>query len=102
MFPGPRRRRDKDAIFRQGSKAVIYRPDEPQGSLKDFEFSRPTMEMRWQQGLADARTTLQASPWLAPMPGELAVRAFDVIHDILMRDAKLAETPPSESAVPAR
>jgi NTE family protein len=66
---------------------LIYRPDEPQGSLKDFEFSRPAMELRWQQGLADARTTLQASPWLAPMPGELGVRVFDVIHDILIRNA---------------
>jgi len=66
---------------------LIYRPDEPQGSLKDFEFSRPTMARRWQQGLADARTTLQASPWLAPMPGELGVRVFDVIHDILTRNA---------------
>jgi hypothetical protein len=32
--------------------------------LKDFEFSRPTMELRW-QGLADARMTLQASPWIS-------------------------------------
>jgi NTE family protein len=66
---------------------LIYRPDDPQGALKDFEFSRPTMELRWQQGLADARTTLQASPWLAPMPSELGVRVFDVIHDILTRTA---------------
>jgi NTE family protein len=70
---------------------LIYRPDEPQGSLKDFEFSRPTMELRWQQGVADARTTLQASPWLAPMPRELGVRVFDVIHDILTKNAALAE-----------
>ncbi len=62
---------------------LIYRPDEPQGSLKDFEFSRPAMELRWEQGLADARTTLQASPWLAPTSGDLGVRVFDVIHDIL-------------------
>ena len=81
---------------------LIYRPDEPQGSLKDFEFSRPTMEMRWQQGLADARTTLQASPWLAPMPSELGVRVFDVMHDILTGDAKRAERPPSEKASPTR
>jgi NTE family protein len=66
---------------------LIYRPDEPQGSLKDFEFSHPTMELRWQQGLADARTTLQAAPWLAPMPGELGVRVFDVMHDILVQNA---------------
>jgi NTE family protein len=62
---------------------LIYRPDEPQGALKDFEFSRPTMELRWQQGLSDARTTLDASPWLAPMPHEIGVRVFDVIHEIL-------------------
>jgi NTE family protein len=74
---------------------LIYRPDDPQGSLKDFEFSRPTMELRWQQGLADARTTLQASPWLAPMPSELGVRVFDVIHDILTRTSPFAEKPAS-------
>jgi NTE family protein len=63
---------------------LIYRPMEPQGAAKDFEFSRPTMEARWQQGLSDARTTLLASPWLAPMPKELGVRVFDVMHDILV------------------
>ena len=35
---------------------LIYRPIEPQGALKDFEFSRSTMETRWQQGLSDARS----------------------------------------------
>jgi hypothetical protein len=34
---------------------LIYRPMEPQGALKDFQFSRATMEMRWQQGFSDAR-----------------------------------------------
>ena len=74
---------------------LIYRPDEPQGSLKDFEFSRPTMELRWRQGLADARTTLQASPWLAPMPSKLGVRVFDVIHDILSKNAAPLKKPSS-------
>jgi NTE family protein len=59
---------------------LIYRPNEPQGALKDYEFSRPTMEARWQQGISDARTTLRASPWLEPMPKELGVRMFDVLH----------------------
>jgi NTE family protein len=63
---------------------LIYRPLEPQGSSKDFEFSRSTMNARWQQGMADARTTLHASPWLAPMPRELGVRVFDVVHDLLV------------------
>lgn len=51
------------------------------------------MEARWQQGLSDANDTLRASPWLAPMPRELGVRVFDVIHDILVgqRKPKAAE-----------
>jgi NTE family protein len=64
---------------------LIYRPMAPQGASKDFEFSRATMEARWQAGLADARTTLLASPWLAPTPKDLGVRVFDVMHDILIR-----------------
>ena len=63
---------------------LIYRPTEPQGAAKDFEFSRSTMEARWQEGFSDARTTLDHSPWLAPMPKELGVRVFDVVHDILL------------------
>ena len=69
---------------------LIYRPNEPQGSLKDFEFSRHTMEARWKQGLSDARSTLLASPWLAPMPSDLGVRVFDVIHEFLTRDRSSA------------
>jgi NTE family protein len=72
---------------------LIYRPMEPQGALKDFEFSRSTMEARWRQGLSDARTTLHASPWLAPMPRELGVRVFDVIHDILVGHRQPAPAP---------
>ena len=67
---------------------LIYRPIEPQGALKDFEFSRSTMEARWQQGLADAHCALQASPWLEPTPSEIGVRVFDVMHDILVGDRK--------------
>ncbi len=36
------------------------------------------MDERWAQGLKDARATLDASPWLAPMPAELGARSFDV------------------------
>ncbi|MFL6796500.1 MAG: patatin-like phospholipase family protein [Xanthobacteraceae bacterium] len=63
---------------------LIYRPHQPLGGLKDFEFSRATMSERWLQGEADASTTLAASPWLAPMPSDLGVRVFDVLHDLLM------------------
>jgi NTE family protein len=83
---------------------LIYRPNEPQGSLKDFEFSRPAMEARWKQGLSDARSTLLASPWLAPMPSDLGVRVFDVIHEILTRDRNsvLAERPRSVRRLPTK
>jgi NTE family protein len=57
---------------------LIYRPVQDQGSAKDYEFGRTIMQARWAQGLADARTTLAASPWLAPMPPEVGVRTFDV------------------------
>jgi NTE family protein len=63
--------------------ALIYRPTGPQGHSKDYEFSRATMRTRWAQGLADAQTTLLASPWLAPMPPEVGARTFDVLKKIL-------------------
>jgi NTE family protein len=59
---------------------LVYRPTDPQGLSKDYEFSRSTMRKRWAQGLSDAQTTLQASPWLAPMPPEVGARTFDVLR----------------------
>jgi NTE family protein len=91
---------DQGCVTTMDIVQLIYRPDEPQGSLKDFEFSRPAMELRWQQGLADARTTLRASPWLAPMPNRLGVRVFDVIHDMLTRSGALAGKQSSVSGLP--
>ena len=40
---------------------------------------------RWQHGVRDALTTLRASPWIEPVPPEVGVRTFDVIHDILVK-----------------
>jgi NTE family protein len=68
---------------------LIYRPAEGQGSSKDYEFSRATMRERWAQGFADAQVTLEASPWLAPMPAELGARTFDVTGEA-MRAARQA------------
>jgi NTE family protein len=67
---------------------LIYRPTQPQGFSKDYEFSRSTMEERWAQGLSDARTTLLASPWLATMPREVGARTFDVPLEILRKAAR--------------
>jgi NTE family protein len=67
---------------------LIYRPRDPQGASKDYEFGRATMNARWAQGYSDARTTLFASPWLAPMPKEIGVRVFDVMHEILVKKVR--------------
>jgi NTE family protein len=61
---------------------LIYRPSSPEGPSKDYEFSRSTMRRRWAQGLSDARATLLASPWLAPMPPDVGARTFDVLKDL--------------------
>lgn len=71
---------------------MIYRPMKPQGSTKDYEFSRATMDARWRQGVADARVNLHAAPWLAPASREDGLRTFDVIHDILVGKRKAGET----------
>jgi NTE family protein len=63
---------------------LIHRPSDPQSMSKDFEFSRGAMNARWEQGMADASTTLRTAPWLAPKPNEVGVRVFDVIHDVLV------------------
>jgi NTE family protein len=60
---------------------IIYRPVQPQGASKTYDFSRSSMEKRWQQGTSDARTVLHASPWLAPAPKEVGVRVFDVLRE---------------------
>ncbi len=57
---------------------LIYRPSQPQGGAKDYEFSGRTMRERWEAGRADAEATLRAAPWLAPMPPGHGARAFDV------------------------
>jgi NTE family protein len=62
---------------------LIYRPQDEQGQAKDYEFSRGTMEERWAHGRADARETLDAAPWLEPMPADLGARSFDVVGDRL-------------------
>jgi len=60
---------------------LIYRPDEIQGSYKDYEFSRQSMQERWATGVSDTRLTLTASPWLEPAPPEVGARTFDVAFD---------------------
>jgi NTE family protein len=81
---------DHGCVTQMDIALLIYRPNAPQGAAKDYEFSRATMEARWQAGFSDAYTTMQTSPWLAPMPDDLGVRVFDVMHDIYMQRQKAA------------
>lgn len=83
--PQAKRLYDHGCVTEMDIATLIYRPAEPQGSAKDFEFSRATMEARWLAGLNDAHATLQASPWLAPVEHDVGVRVFDVMHDKLVR-----------------
>src|SRR5581483_2045589 len=76
---------------------LVYRSQGREGAGKDYEFGRATMNARWQQGLADARTTLLAAPWLAPAAQDVGVRVFDVMHDLLV--AKHTPTTGSHTAV---
>ena len=86
--PEAKRLYEHGCVTEMDIATLIYRPAEPQGCAKDFEFSRATMLARWEAGLADARATLTASPWLAPMTHDAGVRVFDVIHERLVRQQK--------------
>ena len=71
---------------------LIYRPAMAQGQSKDYEFSRATMERRWNRGLDDARATLASAPWLVPAPADVAVRTFDVAADRVVKAPNLKPT----------
>ena len=88
--PQAKRLYEHGCVTEMDIATLVYRPDGPQGGAKDFEFSRATMLARWQQGLNDARVTLQESPWLAPIKRDVGVRVFDVMHDRLVRHGKPA------------
>lgn len=57
---------------------LIYRPRVPQGSQKDYQFDRGTMERRWADGLRDARHSLELAPWKVKPPRDVGFRTFDL------------------------
>lgn len=71
---------------------LIYRPMTPQGSQKDYEFSRTTMVRRWDQGVRDAQQTLDAAPWRAARSPDVGIRVFDVWHDQWQARQRAAQT----------
>ncbi len=88
-LPEARRLYEMGCVTEMDVVQLIYRPFKPQGAAKTHEFSRLTMNERWDQGKMDSQATLLAAPWLADKPAEIGVRVFDVIHDSLVakRDA---------------
>lgn len=60
---------------------LIYRARNYEGTSKDFEFSRRTMEEHWSAGYNDAVRTLRHPEVLTPPNGSSGVRTFDVAHD---------------------
>lgn len=57
---------------------LIYRARNYEGSSKDYDFSRRTMEEHWAAGLADTRRTLAHPELLKPATRDEAVRVFDL------------------------
>jgi NTE family protein len=60
---------------------LIYRSQKYEGSAKDYEFSRRTMEEHWQSGYDDAVRSL-GRPEIMQRPDNLeGVRTFDMAHE---------------------
>ncbi len=57
---------------------LIYRPAEPQGSQKDFQFDRGSCNRRWNDGRADAEAAVTRAPWRAPFAPGSGMRTFDI------------------------
>lgn len=82
--PEAKRLRTFGCVTTMDIAQIIYRPFAPQGAAKDYEFTRPTMLARWNQGLRDAAATLEAAPWLTTADPHEGVRVFDVVHKQLV------------------
>jgi NTE family protein len=71
------------AISQESSIAIVqlvYRAKLYEGSSKDYEFSRVTMEEHWKAGLSDVRRTLSHSEWLT-LPMKPGVTTYDLTGD---------------------
>ena len=60
---------------------LIYRARRYEGTSKDYEFSRRTMEEHWQAGYHDAVRTLRHPEILQPADTPEGVRIFDLARD---------------------
>jgi len=60
---------------------LIYHAKKYEGTSKDFEFSRRTMEEHWNAGYYDAVRTLRHPEVLLPSNNISGVMSFDIAHD---------------------
>ena len=60
---------------------LIYRAKKYEGSAKDYEFSRRTMEEHWLAGYRDAVHTLSHREIFEPPDRLEGVRTFDCSHE---------------------
>ena len=60
---------------------LIYHAKKYEGTSKDFEFSRRTMEEHWRAGYHDAVRTLRHPEVLVPSESSSGVMTFDVAQD---------------------
>ncbi len=56
---------------------LVYPGQDWSMPLKDVNFSRGSIEWRWEQGYHDTRRALQEASWLKPVPDDMAV----VVHE---------------------
>jgi NTE family protein len=63
------------------AKLLLAEADDKVCNIKDFEFSRRTMEEHWQTGYSNAHQTL-ANPEVLVLPDRLkGVRTFDIAEE---------------------
>lgn len=55
----------------------LFHGDESDLSSKDYEFSKHSIQERMDKGYADARRSLNRSPWLAPVPEDDGIALYD-------------------------
>jgi NTE family protein len=62
---------------------LLYAGQDWQMSGKDVNFSRGSIEWRWQQGYADASRAAEQAPWLSPQPPDIGV----IVHELARGEA---------------
>ena len=84
---GLRQQQEVRALEREADRKVyniihlIYRSRNYEGTSKDYEFSRRTMEEHWQSGYDDAVRTLRHPEVLQRPDNPEGVRTFDLVKD---------------------